>query len=377
MRVVHITPSFHPATIYGGSTEAVNELCRHVARLGVEVRVLTTDANGPENVLDVDKDSEIRLADGLSVRYHRRVMPEAVSPALLRALPGYLRWADLVHLTAVYSFPTIPTLFACRLLGRPAIWSPHGALQRWAGSTRVVLKGAWEHVCRTVASHSVVLHVTSEAEAHESRARFPGAGVALVPNGVMVPDEIGHVAPNGALRLLYLGRLHPKKGIENLLAGLARLGGQSGPRWSLVIAGGGERGYAASLGRLVAELGLSRQVTMAGEVSGEAKRELFERSDVVVVPSYTENFGMVVAEALAHGVPVIASRGTPWQRLEEMHAGLWVDNAPDSLASAIRTIGRMPRRDMGERGRAWMRREFSWDRRAREMVEVYSTVIAG
>src|SRR5205085_8939458 len=107
---------------------------------------------------------------------------------------------------------------------------------------------------------------------------------------------------------------------------------------------------------------LAGRVVMIGSVEGEAKKELFSNADVVVVPSHSENFGLVVAEALAHGVPVIASRGTPWQRMGEIGCGLWVDNQPESLAQALVDIRKMPLREMGERGRDWMRREFTWPR---------------
>src|SRR5437867_10893264 len=113
---------------------------------------------------------------------------------------------------------------------------------------------------------------------------------------------------------------------------------------------------------------------MIGPVVGTAKRTLFESADVVVVPSYAESFCVVVAEALAHGVPVIASRGTPWRRVEEIGCGLWVENDPESLAVAIEQISRMPLREMGRRGREWMAKEFSWDKQAQQVLTCYKTL---
>jgi len=112
-------------------------------------------------------------------------------------------------------------------------------------------------------------------------------------------------------------------------------------------------------------------VEILGPVLSEAKKVLFECSDVALVPSYTENFGIVVAEALAHGVPVIASKGTPWSRLEEMRCGVWVDNDLESLANAIRNINTMPLQDMGRRGREWMENEFSWRSVTNQMLALY------
>jgi glycosyltransferase involved in cell wall biosynthesis len=285
--------------------------------------------------------------------------------------------ADIVHLSAVYSTPTIPTLLACRLLGKPLVWSPHGALQRWQQSSRASVKALWEALCALVAPSRLVLHTTSEAEARESGHRFPRCSIAVIPHGIEVPAELARVERSRTIRLLYLGRLDPKKGIENLLAACALLDERS-IDWSLTIAGSGDGRYAQHLLARMSELGLrvserprSRHVAIRGEVPPFAKKALFGSADIVVVPSYTENFGMVVVEALAHGVPVIASNGTPWGSLEENGCGLCVSNAPPALARAIEQMAGMSLNEMGLKGRDWMRREYSWSDRARDMMELY------
>lgn len=140
MKIVHIVPSFAPAWRYGGPINTVLQLCRQLARNGCEVRVLTTDANGPDAVLDIPTAREVDTGDGLRVRYCARLMPESVSVRLLRELPRYLRWADVVHLTAVYSFPTIPTLLACKLMDKPVVWSPRGSPAALAGNQTATAK---------------------------------------------------------------------------------------------------------------------------------------------------------------------------------------------------------------------------------------------
>lgn len=244
-------------------------------------------------------------------------------------------------------------------------------------------------VCRVAAPSRLVLHVTSQHEADESGPTFPRAEMAVVPNGVEVPEvdrrrttddgSFGRrspvLGPQSALRLAYLGRLDPKKGIENLLQARSMLNGTAG--LSMTIAGAGAAGYERELQRAISHMPSAIQPTLLGAVSGENKEAFFANADVVVVPSYTENFGMVVAESLARGVPVIASKGTPWQRVEEVGCGLWVDNDPESLASAIKRISGMPLRAMGERGRDWMAREFSWDQMAKRTVDVYQRMANG
>jgi glycosyltransferase involved in cell wall biosynthesis len=338
---------------------------------------MTTDANGLSAVLNVVKEREIEIAENLRVRYCRRLMRHSVSLTLLRFLPSYLKWADVVHLTAVYSFPTIPTLLACKILDKPVVWTPRGAFRRWQGSTKVQVKAVWECICRSVAPGRLVLHVTSEEEAKESLEKFPKLKTFIIPNGVTIPDQVTHHISNRSLRLLYLGRLHPIKGIENLLHACNILSGTSDNKWLLTIAGPGDQSYIRTLRALIEELELSQQVKMLGEVSGEVKKRVFENADIVILPSYTENFGMVVAEALVYGVPVIASKGTPWRRVEEKKCGLWVSNDAESLARAIKQMSQMPLGEMGLRGREWMQREFSWNTKAEEMVNLYKTLSNG
>jgi len=374
MKVLHVVPSFYPAFHYGGPITSVYELCAGLVRQGCEVRVLTTDANGLGSVLDVAKDAPVTLPPGVSVRYCPRIFRHSVSPALLRMLLPSLRWADLVHLTAVYNFPTLPTLAACRWLEKPLVWSPRGALQRWQNSRRPGLKAGWESVCRRLAPPEMMLHVTSEQEASESVAKFPGTDAAVIPNGVEIPSAAEHRDGSGRLRLLFLGRIDPKKGVENLLAACQRLRNLDRP-WSLAIAGSGDAAYRAGLQENARRLGLLEQVSFLGEVRGSAKADLFAESDLAVFPSHTENFAMVVAEALAHGVPVVASKGTPWSGVEAHGCGFWVENDPATLAATIERISRMPLREMGERGRRWMEQEFAWETVARRMLELYGKLL--
>jgi len=375
VNILHIIPSFFPAWRQGGPIEWGHRLCRGVAEAGCHVRVLTTDSNGLEQVLDVEKDQEVKMADLLSVRYCRRLFQESVSPTLLRCVPSYVRWADVVHLTGVYSFPTLPALFFSKIFKKPVVWSPHGALQRWQGSSKPELKALWEQICNLLAPEQLYLHVTSEEEAKESQNRLPGIKTVIIPNGVEMPKEVNHVPSNGLLRIGYLGRLDPKKGIENLLAACGML--KMGQDFQIALTIGGSRNpsYTRAVSHAIENLHLTSHVKMVGYIEAHRKDQFFENLDVLVVPSHTENFGLVVAEALAHSVPVIASKGTPWKQLEEVGCGLWVDNDPDSLAKAITHISQMPLLQMGKRGQQWMEQDFSWPRVAEKMTQLYENVV--
>lgn len=375
VRVLHVTPFFAPAWVYGGLPESAYQFARHLVRAGATVRVLTTDANGWGTRLDAEAMRSYARRDSIEVRYCARVARQSVSLELLGALAESMRWAEVVHLHAAYSFPTIPTLIAAGLLERPVVWTPHGAFQRWSGSRRVGLKSLWEKVCIAVASRELVIHLTSEDEAAETRARLPRANIGLIPNGVEIPPTLHREPRIERLRLGFVGRLDPKKGVENLLAACRILKERGGPAFSLAIAGSGSSEYESRIRREIDRLALGNEVAMLGDIRGEQKQRMFEQTDVVVVPSFTENFAIVVAEALAHAVAVIASTGTPWKEVEHKGCGLWVANDPASIADAISKISSMPIAEMGARGRRWMAADFSWDKCASEMVALYKKML--
>ena len=378
MNILHISPAYYPATYWGGTIFADYGLNNALARLpDVNLRVLTTDTAGPKiaDRLDV-RHLDMGLFPRQEVLFARRVAGACVSSEMLRNLPSLIGWADVVHLTATYSFPTLPTLFLCLLMNKPLVWSPHGAIldaHEWAGAPRKRLKRIWEWCCNALIRHEqVIAHVTSKSEREAVEARVPRARTVIVPNGVDVPDTLPARTwlPDGKLRLLFIGRISPKKGIENLLLAVREL---DDPNISLTIYGTGPKDYEASVKRLADELNFrDGVVTFAGHVDGEAKNRAFLSADVCVVPSFSENFCIVVAEALAHGMPVIASHGTPWRRVEEKECGLWVDNSPESLTKAIIQIRSMPLSEMGTRGNAWMAADYGWNTIAALIKQVYN-----
>ena len=377
LKVLHICPSFFTAIYWGGPTYSTYGLCNSLASLDeVNLVVLTTDSAGKSLKDRVNAEERpVRTERGYSIYYCRRIAAVSVSPELLRRLPRLVCWADIIHLNAVYSFPTIPALAMARALGRPVVWSPRGALQRWGGTRSRMAKFLWESLCRAllIPEHTV-LHVTSELEAAASIKRLRGLRAVKIVNGVDIPEEPAQRRwlPNGKLRILFLGRLDPIKAIDNLLKALANIPSNAA---ILEICGAGSPDYEGYLRGLVRSLGIESQVIFTGPVSASGKSDAYSRADVSVVPSHSENFGLVVAESLAHGIPVIASRGTPWEELRARGCGLWVENTPASLANAIDHIGELDLESMGARGRAWMQAEFRWDVIARQMRELYDQLM--
>jgi glycosyltransferase involved in cell wall biosynthesis len=374
MRVLFISPSFYPALHYGGPIYINRDFCEALAKIeDVELEVLTTDADGPHKRIELNS-VQTRLADNYTITYCQRMIRPDIAPGLLVRLPREIRRADIVHLNGVYSFSTIPTLVLCRLMRKPVLWSPLGALQRWRSTTRKETKQVWEHVCSLMCqSERVVLHVTSEEEKTESLEKIRNVEALVLRNGIQVPQSNSSkvFSSDGNLRLLYIGRLHPIKGVENLLRALALTKREV----TLTVCGQGEGSYETQLRSLAISLGLGSRVKFEGRVAGALKERYFQDADLCVVPSFRESFGTVIVEALARGVPVIASRGTPWQQLETIGCGIFVSNQPRDLAEAIERAATMPLAAMGLRGRAWMERDFSWSGVVGEMIGAYQRLI--
>ena len=207
-----------------------------------------------------------------------------------------------------------------------------------------------------------------------TRDRMPTLSISTIPNGVELPALCGKRdwMPKSILRLLYLGRLDPIKGIENLIRAIAV---NQSEVLTLRICGTGEASYVEYLRGLAHNLGLQDRITFVGAVESDRKYLEFQSADACIVPSYSESFGMVVAESLAHGVPVVASCATPWSELQRRRCGLWVNNSPRSLANAISQLRHRNLAEMGSRGRAWMSDSFDWRSVAAQMAALYRRLV--
>jgi glycosyltransferase involved in cell wall biosynthesis len=377
LKVLHVTPAYYPATFWGGPITSLLGLCTGLAsRPDIVLRVLTTDSAGPDLKQRIERrDFPIQMPPGYDVYYCRRRLGSDIAPGMFLQLVRLVYWADIVHLTAVYSFPTIPALAICALFRRPVVWSPRGALQPWGENRRSSAKWLWRTICHGLVSvNKTAMHVTSVREAQESAERFKGQRFVTIPNSVDVPPRVSRSRPNpeGPLRILYLGRLHPIKGIENLLVAISHL---KDLKVELSVYGEGTPAYVCRLKRQILSLELAGIVALRGHVDGAARERAFEQADLCVVPSYSENFGMVVAEALAREVPVIAATGTPWQMIDRVGCGRWIDNDAESIAKSIREMSSLPLNEMGRRGREFVINEFSINTIAGSMRELYKSVI--
>lgn len=369
MKVLHVVPTFYPATYWGGPIWSTKAICDGIAaRDGVDLRVLTSDAAGP-GIGDRVKPRRL----GYPVHYARRLAGHSIAPGLLARLPGAIHWADIVHVTGTYNMPTLPAFVLARALGKPLVWSPRGALQataEWPDAPRQRIKHGFEHLANLLRPRDAVLHVTAAQEARASRGRLGDMTCAIIPNAVDVPPEIPpRRTASATCRLMFLSRLHPKKGLEALFEAMAQLPA----RFTLDVYGTGDAAYVRML-NMRAKLSNGR-IRLHGHVEGAEKAAAFAAADLFVLPSHSENFGIVVAEALAHAVPVLTTQRTPWQDLDRHGCGRCIELPGCNLAAEIAALAMGDLAAMGRCGRAWMRRDFSTARMVAEFDGLYRRLL--
>ena len=289
-------------------------------------------------------------------------------------LPGGA--AEVVHVHGLWLPLHHGAARAARQAHTPLVVSIRGMLEPWALAHRRWKKRlAWPLYQRRDLQQAAVLHATSVAEAGAIRGRGLTSPIALIPNGVEVPAVLPERVRSATRRALFLGRLHPIKGLPMLIEAWRRVGPVG---WELVLAGPDEDGHRATLDAQVHAAGLGDAISFAGPVADADKWALYRTADVFVLPSHTENFGLVVAEALGAGVPVLTMKGTPWCELETHRCGWWTDVSVDALAAALTEATLSPRADldaMGARGHALILDRYGWPDAARQMKAVYEWIL--
>jgi glycosyltransferase involved in cell wall biosynthesis len=354
---------------YGGPSVTVTTLCRELALLGHEV-TLHTYAPAP-----------LLIPEGYVLRtYHcSRVVPRiGLSVDMARGLRAAAHNGDIMHMHGLWMLSSVLPAWAIRGTACQLVASPRGMLDPWALGQHPWPKRLMWTTCQGPAVRTAgLVHATAETEIEAVRALGITSPVALIPNGVVMPSdaETAHFAAQPRT-LLFLSRLHPKKGVDRLLRAWAQVQADF-PAWELRIVGPDSDGYAATLAALARALDAQR-VAFHGPAFGDAKTAHFQTAQLFVLPTHSENFGLVVAEALAHGIPAIVSRGAPWQGLIDQNCGYWIDNSVPAIAACLTdALRRSPAelREIGLRGRAWMLRDFSWQERTRSMVDAYTWLV--
>jgi glycosyltransferase involved in cell wall biosynthesis len=313
MRILHVVPSYLPAVRYGGPIFTVHGLCRALAAKGHELQVFTTNIDGP-GITATPIATPVDL-DGIQIRYFPCPLVRRLywAPALGRALHLELGKLDVVHLHSVFLWPTWAAARAARKARVPYVLSPRGMLVKDLIARRSRLtKSAWIHLIeRSNVEQAAALHLTSQLEGTEiERFGWRLPRLAIIPNAIDEPlSQNGKIASDVEAitsqqpLVLFFGRLSWKKGLDRLLRAFALT-----PAGILAVVGTDDENFAPQLAKLAAELRIADRVRILPRtVIGSEKERLFGAARLFVLPSYSENFGNTVLEAMRRGVPIVVT----------------------------------------------------------------------
>jgi glycosyltransferase involved in cell wall biosynthesis len=424
VKILHVVALIQAST--GGPAVSVTRLASEQAKLGHEVTLACLDYPhlGPQVAAPGVRMVSVRgnvlavRGRGWCPKFKRVVMEEAAK-------------ADIVHNHGLWMWPNAYAREAAVAAGKPLIISPRGMLEAWSlNRSRWRKAVAWRLFEKKNLQSAAMFHATAESERESileaskrlrdeetkrPKVKEPIAEVPIVvaPNGVDLPD-LGRKPGREALEerfpelkgrrwVVFMSRLHPKKGVDVLLRAWARQKEVASEKWRepetavavvdsvkrsrgqtkdlpvLILAGSDLIGYRREVEKMVKELGLEDSVVIIGEVQGEMKDTLLANADLFVLPSYSENFGIVVGEAMSWERPVITSTGTPWKEVAEVGAGWWVKPEEESLAEALAEA--MDKRSQeleatGAKGRALVEERYTWAAPAERLVRAYERILA-
>lgn len=335
----------------GGPPRSVTQLAEALSQLDHDVVVVTKETK-----------RMVELPPSVKIAVYRRSPTE--HEATFRAV-------DLVHDNGIWEPENLRVCLLTLKHGKKLIISPRGALEPWALAHHKFRKSVAWHLYqkRLLRSASGIL-VTAKSEGLAVRQVLEPKKLGIAPNGVDLEKFTPPLPEQRKKQFLFLSRLHPKKGLENLLRAWQTAGLKD---WRLIIAGEGEAQYTTELKQLASPC---PNVDFVGPIYGENKVRLYQESSFFVLPTFSENFGMVVVEALATGCPVITTHGTPWESLIQQRCGFWVEATEDALCSALlQAASASNYEELSRNARHLAEAEYGWATAARAVAHFYREVL--
>lgn len=368
MKILHSISSINLSG--GGPSKSVSDLALNQALQGKHTTIFTKASENPYLAQSSHPNLQLQFVDKTPFK-----------PALNRFLNA--NKFHILHGHGIWQMPVHSMAQLARKKNIPYIITPRGMLEPWALNA-----GKWKKKLglalyqRNDLAKAACIHATAQMEAENIRNLGFKNPIAIIPNGIDISEfPIKPATTKKEIQtILFLSRIHPKKGIENLIEAWNQTEKNLRQNWQIEIAGNGEENYIASLQKLINKNGLSGEIKIIGSQFGKAKLETYHRADLFVLPTYSENFGIVVAEALACGVPVITTKGTPWEELNSRQAGWWIDIGVQPLVEALHVALQLPEEQrvlMGQNGRKLVEEKYSIEAVAAQMIQLYKWILNG
>jgi len=389
MKILQLTPYYIPAYQYGGPIYSVHNLAKGLVEQGIDVEVWTTNL-GIKGRKDIPLGEDV-LIDGVKVYYFPIIgnFHYAFSPSMEQYLKKKIAKFDIVHIQGIYQFHSLIGGYYSRKFGVPYVVSPKGMLLpeviRLKGRLKKKLYMALVEN-RNIINANLIHCTTKDEKEGLLKLGSPFQSTAVIPNSIETYTELKR-KNNKAFRkkynlidkkiILFLSRLNWIKGIDKLIPSFSKVV-KKYPKAHLVLAGPDERGYQKNIKKWIKKQQIEKYVTFTGLLKGKEKTEALYGSDLFILPSYSENFGMAVVEAMLAGLPIILTNNIGvWDIIKKNDCGIIVDLTPDSIAKGICYLLENPeqRKKMGRKAQEIAKREFSIKKVAKEMIEAYKEVL--
>ncbi|OGU35889.1 MAG: hypothetical protein A2315_15930 [Ignavibacteria bacterium RIFOXYB2_FULL_35_12] len=389
MKIFFVTPSFFPATYYGGPIFSTYNLARALTKNGLDIRVISTNANGKER-LDKPTGIFIKDSENLQIKYYKSLDSRGTSISLLTNLKNDLKAADIIYLVSVFSPPTPLTLYLSKKLNKPLVIAPNGELGSWCLNQGSRFKKLWLKLFISPFIKRIYWHVTSEDEEKMVRAVYPNAKTFVLPNGIDLEefsslpfeknksfyDTYTGFSCAGKKIIVSMGRLHKIKGFDILIEAFHAL--QKEFSNAVLLIAGEDFGEKSNLEKMINQYNLNNKVFLVGKLDGDEKLEFLHNADVFALASHHENFGMVVVEALACGCAVVISKKVGiYQQLMNYDGGIIVDNDSDGIKKGIIELlsDNQFVKNKAANGLRFVEEKYNVKNIANELVDIFSAII--
>jgi glycosyltransferase involved in cell wall biosynthesis len=349
----------------GGPAHSVFYTSKGLKNIGCDINILT---------YSIENDDQFLCDEDFIISILNKKTSFAYSSAYKNYLQSHIY--DIYHIHGIWQYPSYITAKISRRRHRPYIISPRGMLYPQALNHSRFKKKMFLFFSLMHDLHNAsAIHVTCMEEMQHIRKMGIKSPIAFIPNPLDFPKKSEIVSPT-KLRIGYLGRVHPRKNIDKLLYVWDKLNFDKGDG-ELLIIGDGDIEYMNFLQAEQKRLKL-QNVLFTGFLSGEAKEKTLRSLSYLVVPSDFENFGMIIPEALSMGVPVIASKGTPWEELDLYNCGWWVENDLETLINTLKkaiSLSEAERLEMGMNGQYLVKNYYSIEIVANKMIQLYDWIL--